>query len=87
VEHTGSTTRFSWVKAPTNDELAQLTHIIVQRIALFLERLGLLQRDAEHSYLASDAMDDDSMAPFHGHSVTCMDAPMPQAQATAWIRR
>jgi hypothetical protein len=53
VDGSGFTPRFRWVKAPTNDELTQLTHTIAQRIARFLERQGLLERDAEHSTLAS----------------------------------
>ena len=34
----------------------QLTHTIAQRIACYLERQGLLERDAENSYLTADAM-------------------------------
>jgi hypothetical protein len=37
VDGAGSTPRFRWVKAPTNDELAQLTHTIAQRIARLLD--------------------------------------------------
>ncbi len=44
--------RFRWVKAPTSEELTQLAHTIAQRIGRFLERQGLLERDAENSYLA-----------------------------------
>ncbi len=52
VEGSGSTVQFRWVKAPTDDELSQLTHKIARRISRFLERQGLLERDAENSYLA-----------------------------------
>ena len=52
----GSSTRFRWVKAPTSAELAQLTHTIAYRVGRFLERQGLLERDAENSYLAAEAM-------------------------------
>ncbi len=38
--------RFRWVKAPTLEELTQLTHTIVQRTALYLERQELLVRNA-----------------------------------------
>ena len=41
-----SRARFRWVKAPTSDELTQLTqltHTIAQRVARYLERQGLLQ--------------------------------------------
>jgi hypothetical protein len=50
----GSAARFRWVEAPTSDELTQLVHTIAQRVARFLERQGLLERDGEHSYLASE---------------------------------
>src|SRR5690625_7416511 len=36
----------------------------------YLERQGLLERDVENSYLASDAVDDDPMTPLLGHSIT-----------------
>jgi len=43
------------VKAPTGAELTQLTHTIAHRVGRCLERQGLLERDAENSYLAADA--------------------------------
>ena len=81
VDGTGSTARFRWGKAPTNDELAQLTHTIVQRIARFLERQGLLERDAEHSTLALDTVDEDPMDQLLGHSITYRIAVGPQQGA------
>jgi ribosomal protein S27E len=94
VDGAGSAVRFRRVKAPTNDELTQLTHTIARRIARFLERQGLLERDAENSYLASDAVNEDPMNQLLGHSMTCMDALMPRAQdaqerrptASRWAR-
>src|SRR5690554_6845258 len=62
--------RFRWVKAPTSPELTQLTHTIAHRVGRYLERQGLLERDVENSYLASDAVDDDPMTPLLGHSIT-----------------
>ena len=53
----GSSIRLRWVQAPTNTELTQLTHTIAQRVGRFLERQGLLERNAENSYLAGDAME------------------------------
>ena len=47
-----SSAEFRWVKAPTSVELTQLTHSIAYRLARYLERQGLLERDAESSYLA-----------------------------------
>ena len=74
----GSAKRFRWVKAPTSDELTQLTHTIAQRIGRCLERQGLLVRDADDSYLtahAVDSADDDPMHHLLGHSITSATAP------------
>ncbi len=51
-----SPVRFRWVKAPSSDELTQLTHTIAQRVARYLERQRLLVRDAENSCLTQDGM-------------------------------
>ena len=66
----GSAMRFRWFKAPTSDELTQLTHTIAQRVARFLERQGLLERDGEHSYLASEPAQAGPMDQLLGHSIT-----------------
>ena len=58
--------RFRWVKAPTSAELAQLAHTIARRVGRYLERQGLLVRDAENSYLTSDAVDEDPMSQLLG---------------------
>ena len=63
-------TQFRWVKAPTSAELTRLAHTAAHRVGRFLERQGLLERDMENSYLASDAVDDDPMTPLPGHSIT-----------------
>ncbi|VAX14567.1 hypothetical protein MNBD_GAMMA24-1589, partial [hydrothermal vent metagenome] len=47
-------------------------------VARFLERQGLLERDAENSYLASDAVDEDPMTQLPGHSITYRIAVGPQ---------
>ncbi len=54
-----------WVKAPTSDELTRLTHTIAQRVARYLERQGLLVRDAENSYLSAQGMDADPDSPLN----------------------
>ena len=43
----GGSTRFRQVKAPTNAELTQLAHTIASRVGRYLERQGLLERDAD----------------------------------------
>lgn len=79
VDGANGSSRFRWVKAPTSAELAQLAHTNAQRIGRFLERQGLLERDVENSYLASDAVDEDPMTQLLGHSITYRIAVGPQA--------
>ncbi len=74
----GSSTRFRWVKAPTSAELTQLTHTIAQRVGRFLERQGLLERDAENSYLSGDAREAGPLDELFGHSITYRIAVGPQ---------
>jgi ribosomal protein S27E len=70
--------RFERVKAPNIEELNALVHAISHRVAGFLERRGLLERDAENSYLALESGDDDAMMQFRGHSITYRIAVGPQ---------
>jgi hypothetical protein len=65
-----SNMRFRWVKAPTSAELTQLTHTIAQRVGRFLERQGLLERDAENSYLSGDVVEAGPLGQLLGHSTT-----------------
>jgi hypothetical protein len=78
VERPNGSLRFRWVKAPTSAEVTRLTHTLAHRIGRFLERQGLLERDVENSYFASDAVDEDSMAQLLGHSITYRIAVGPQ---------
>jgi hypothetical protein len=74
-------TRFRWVKAPTNNELTQLTHTIAQRVGRYLERQGLLVRDAGNSYLTAEGLDADDEVPMDhllGSSITYRIAIGPQ---------
>ncbi len=57
VERPDGSLRFRWVKAPTSAELTRLAHRIAQRVGRFLERQGLLERDAENSYLVDDELE------------------------------
>ena len=59
-----------WVKVPTSAELDQLVYTIARRVGRFLERQGLLERDAENIYLTGDTVDEDPMAKLFGHSIT-----------------
>ena len=79
VERPNGSARFRWIKAPTSAELTQLAYTIAHRVGRYLERQGLLERDAENSYLASDAVEDDPMNPLLRHSITYHIAVGPQA--------
>jgi ribosomal protein S27E len=73
--------RFRRVKAPTRDELTRLTHTIARRVARYLERQGLLERDAGNIYLtpeAVDASDEDPSNQLLGNSITYRIAVGPQ---------
>jgi len=73
--------RFRRVKAPTGGELVQLTHTIAHRVARYLERQGLLERDTSNIYLtpeAVDASDEDSSNQLLGSSITYRIAVGPQ---------
>jgi hypothetical protein len=73
--------RFHRVKAPTGDELNQLTHTIAHRVGRYLERKGLLERDAGNSYLSAQAVETPDEDPSHqlfGHSITYRIAVGPQ---------
>ena len=73
--------RFRSVKAPTRDELVQLTHTIAHRVARYLEHQGLLERDTGNIYLSQevvDASDEDSTNQLLGSSITYRIAVGPQ---------
>jgi len=75
----GTVERFRWVKAPTTIELTELMHTIAERVGGFLQRQGLLERDGETHYLATEAVDEGSMDQLIGHSITYRIAVGPQA--------
>jgi len=77
----GHPVRFRCVKAPTRNELTQLTHTIAQRIARYLERQGLLERDTGNIFLTPEAMDaaeEDPSNQLLGSSITYRIAVGPQ---------
>jgi len=78
MDSSGSSTRFRWVKVPIKSKLNQLRHTIARRLARYLERQGLLERDAEHNYLALDHSGEDPMDQLRGHSITYRIAVGPQ---------
>ena len=78
IERPDGSLRFRWVKAPTSAELAGLTQTLARRIGRFLERQGLLERDAENSYLVGDDFDAGPMEQLLGSSITYRIAVSPQ---------
>lgn len=54
VERHDGSLWFRWMTAPTIAELARLTQAMALRIGRYLERQGLLERDAQNCYLAGD---------------------------------
>jgi len=75
--------RFRWIKAPSSNELTQLTHTIAHRIGRYLERQGLLVRDAEHNHLSLDAADEGPMEHLLGSSITYRIAMGPCCEAVS----
>lgn len=53
--------RFHRTHAPNPQELTELVHTISHRVAGFLEREGILERDEENSYLNLEEGDEDPM--------------------------
>ncbi len=78
VERPDGSLRFRWVKAPTSAELARLTQALALRIGRYLERQGLVERDAENSYLAGDDLEASPMEQLLGSSITYRIAVGPQ---------
>jgi hypothetical protein len=69
---------FHYNKAPTVEQLTDVLHIISQRVASFLERQGILERDEDSSYLTLDGLDEDPLHDIHAHLVTYRVALGPQ---------
>jgi len=62
--------RFKRSIAPNQQELAMLVQSISHRVARYLERPGILERDEENSYLQLDGIDEDPMQQLIGCSVS-----------------
>ena len=78
VERPDGSLRFRWVQAPTGAELARLRQALARRIGRHLERQGLLEQDAENSYLAGDELASGPMEQLLGSSITYRIAVGPQ---------
>ena len=69
IERPDGSLRFRWVKALSSAELDRLTQTLAQRNGWCLERQGLLERDAENSYLAGDGLEAGPMDQLLGSSM------------------
>jgi hypothetical protein len=69
-ENSWGGTIFTRIKAPSHDDLVALVHIISQRIARYLEKVGLVERDMESSHLILPPDDEDSLLQLQGASVS-----------------
>lgn len=63
-------TKFTRVKAPSHSDLEALVRIISQRIADYLEKAGLIQRDIDNAFLALPIDDEDSLLYLQAASVS-----------------
>jgi len=70
--------RFRRTPPPTVEQLHDLLTRISQRVARFLERRGILERDEDNSYLTLDSLEEDPLQDIHSHSVTYRIAVGPQ---------
>ena len=61
---------FKRVKAPSHSNLEALVNTISQRIAQYLEKAGLIQRDIDNTYLDLPMDDEDSLLPLQAASVS-----------------
>jgi len=78
IERSDGSRRFGWVKVPTRAELAGLTQPLALHIGRYVERQGLLERDAENSYLAGDELEVEPLDQPRGSSITYHIAIGPQ---------
>ena len=69
---------FHRVKAPTHQELNALVNTLSHRVARCPEKRGLLERDAENTWLTLAESEDDVLTQLHGSSVTYRIATGPQ---------
>jgi hypothetical protein len=71
-------TTFTRIKAPSHDDMVELVHTVSQRIARYLEKVGLVQCDMGNSYLNLPLDDEDSLLQLQGASVSYRIAMGPQ---------
>ena len=78
VQDTSGGYCFRCIPPPTAEQLHHLLQRICERVARFLERRGILERDEGNSYLTLDGLEEDPLQDIHSHSVTYRVAIGPQ---------
>ena len=63
-------TNFKRVKAPSHRDIECIVHTISHRIATYLEKAGLIQRDMDNTFLDLPMDDEDSLLPLQAASVS-----------------
>ncbi|MFM1895754.1 MAG: hypothetical protein RLZZ385_828 [Pseudomonadota bacterium] len=69
---------FRRTEPPTVEQLHVVLHLISERVARFLERRGIIERDEGNSYLSLEELEEDPLQDIHSHSVTYRVAIGPQ---------
>jgi hypothetical protein len=77
-ENSWGGTTFTRIKAPSHEDMVALVNTISHRIARYLEKAVLVQRDIENSYLNLPVDDEDSRLHLQGASVSYRIAMGPQ---------
>jgi hypothetical protein len=75
--------QFHRTHAPNQEELTEQVHTISHRVAGYFEREGILERDAENSYLNLEACNEDPMQQILGCSVNYRIALGPNSNRDA----
>jgi hypothetical protein len=70
ITQAGAKIKFSRVKAPSHTDMEHLVHVISNRIAAYLEKAGLIERDVEKAFLDLPFEDEDGLLPLQAASVS-----------------
>ncbi len=63
-------TTFTRIKVPSHSNMVELVHTISHRIAQYLEKVGLIQRDMDNTFLDLPIDDEDSLLQLQAASVS-----------------
>lgn len=61
--------KFKCVKAPSHSDMETLVNVISHRIAIYLEKAGLIQQDMDNTFLDLSMGDEDNLLPLQAASV------------------